>query len=621
MMKHAFAPLAFAAAIASLAGCDSHTAAERINEAMPLASEAQSARTRLVEAMKDADPAARADFEAQLDTRMKLRAVECAGDYEPGMFDDQQNIAVHFAKDHACFAAKDAALATWLGERRLGALLAAGPLRPVPAKVETYIATGPIVHVDFATKSGVGIITSRGGDVHVVDLGTGADISTASAPEKFPFESVGSMSPNGRLYGIDQADGARVMDAATGEQLVFLPGVSGTYLQWVNDVGVVLVRKAIGSDKPRVYFKDLATGLETTLEVPEGDFGRIVPEPGKTDRFLVTHLYHPSHEMVLAKTPKGWTARVEGQFDAVGMTGNPQESLTSDGRALLDARGPWLERYDLAKRDMQRIPVGPFQPIVAFPLADPDQVLLWGSYADAPGHDIEGLVYSIAGGTAAVVEREPSRAWVAWIPPMHALVEIDGKVMRAVKTTPAQPLADLATVATARQQAVIAKAQAELERQRMLTGFGAEAGMAAPGAMATIPGPVLELGKTARVLALGVYEGKRYPGDGRGGTVRVNVMRTKGPVILVLASYEGVHWVVTTDPGANVGAILLSSYEDSQVLGSQAPQYRIGKNFSYGSDNGGGNRAGLERDVQRWTGKGFDSFKGTYTGDQFFIRE
>ncbi|MDP3222955.1 MAG: hypothetical protein Q8M96_07445, partial [Rubrivivax sp.] len=129
----------------------------------------------------------------------------------------------------------------------------------------------------------------------------------------------------------------------------------------------------------------------------------------------------------------------------------------------------------------------------------------------------------------------------------------------------------------------------------------------------------------ARVLVVGVYEGARAPGapgapvaGGRKpGSVRINVQPGNTPVVLVLASYESVRWVINSN-GRKISAILTSGYEPSTVTGGDTSKVlKIGSKYAYKMDSNEYNL--LKQDIARYVSNPISTFQGSYKGQDFSV--
>ena len=201
-----------------------------------------------------------------------------------------------------------------------------------------------------------------------------------------------------------------------------------------------------------------------------------------------------------------------------------------------------------------------------------------------------------------------------------------------VKTSDAKPLATVLAEADHRLQLRKLQAMTEsLNSTQNEAAVLAQAALLRRGIVTSVTAapvvpvdPIPGLGnvpKNAEIHMIGVYEGK---GEARPGmaqsirSVRVTVRSSGRPIVLVLASYDPVNWVVT-NAGAKISAVLLSGYHPSEVRGTEgAPVLRIGSAYAYSADTAEYGR--LRQAVAQYTGAlGIRSFQGTYTGVQFSV--
>lgn len=605
-----------------LTACNGRSPEERINEAMPVGAQVQTAADSLLqvaaEGGRDVAPLA-----AEVGHHYSMRAVKCAGDYKPGLFDDASNIAIALKDKADCFREQDADLLAWVMEKRIGVVLAAPPLIAKPASLPSLSVPLTPMHTQFAKHAGV-LFTSDllSGEYEVLNVTNGKALATGRA------SGSGSLSDNGRLFVTVQRSGrdslTEIHETATGKVLLATRELQ--WFDWIRDIGAIVIQTpATGrfDGAAQHMFRDMSTGLDTPLSLPEPT--RQLRMPGGSDRIVLTQR-RGLVPLTLARTGNGWTARVDPPYEETGYHVDMDAGVTADGKHYVFALGTGLKILDLDSGALRSVSLQPFVVLNMQPTPDPDRVLLTGHYGRPAIEESERLLYSLSRGTAAVVPIANEQESVVWVPEYSALMGSGSHKLYPVTAEAAGPEMDMASLVALRKPELEKRMLAKQAAMAAAPAFDPQAVAAAmasrPDATTgVIAGPVAELAKRARVLAVGVYEGKRYPGDSRGGTVRVSVMRTQGPIILVLASYEDVRWVVTADPGAEIGAVLVSGYKPAEVMGVQAPVYRIGSSYTYGSDGGGGDRNALNREVTHWAGKDIDSLQGTYQGDLFVIRE
>jgi hypothetical protein len=171
-------------------------------------------------------------------------------------------------------------------------------------------------------------------------------------------------------------------------------------------------------------------------------------------------------------------------------------------------------------------------------------------------------------------------------------------------------------------------------------------GLCSSSAHGWAPAPLNKRATTpAMVHVVGVYEGTYWNKARFGfrlpqqGTVTVKVGDVKGPVILVLTSYEPVLWQVEAPRGTVVQVIASGYYKQAvEGLNRSVPVTLIsyeGKDREYfyayrkeaRLDESDHEREETKRKYDRLvervkalTGRGITNFQGTYSGDTFEVR-
>lgn len=135
-------------------------------------------------------------------------------------------------------------------------------------------------------------------------------------------------------------------------------------------------------------------------------------------------------------------------------------------------------------------------------------------------------------------------------------------------------------------------------------------------------------GSTADVHVLGVYEGNVHTRPPTAGTMNVIVTASPAltrPVILVFSNYEPVNWVLDLPATLNVQKVILFAYYGDLSSVTVAPgvsqTLTVEKRprsapRGYGKDSGGGNTAGMLRQLSEDYGA-VTSFAGTYRADSW----
>ncbi|WP_193314121.1 hypothetical protein [Xanthomonas sp. LMG 12461] len=631
-----------------LGGCGNlgRSAAERINDAMPPSSEVLASKSRL-DAIATSLSRDVAPLEAEYQTRLTQRAGDCAGGYEPSLFASAEDIRTNLS-NKACFARADDALRQWLGLRRAGLLLAAPPLRDVP-KSPLSVLTAPsyIQAVKFAPRAGVAMLETAGKHM-VVDIGSGQVVAQGEGRWL-----TGSFSPNGRLLvGSKDDSQAQVSDTETGDMLATFP-VRHLDFHWVGDVGAIYeVQRGRPGDSAisGIVFLDFTTGKTSPIPMAEGaGLQGVLPVPGQPLRYLLLK-WKSAAEIELRRGSGGWSVQLlsEREMPAAGWRG---AELSSDGTFAFSKAGT-VRRIQLPSLQTSTVTLDPLKVDSATTTPDPDRLVVTGFLTNDPDGS-QAYLYSLSKHTLAKIDSpRVSAGRVIYIQSINRNAIIDGSKIGLVDQFVSQPPMDVSAYLETRPQAVEqANAARASQIQDILSDLSAMDVPAAgtrgttaeqarlwakqadilvarqgPGfqAASTLarPGPLVEVGRTARIEAIGIYEGAdavALPGTShRTGTVQVHVRRSAKPIILALSSYEPVRWVLTVEPGAKLAAVLNSGYAESKVYGAgSARVYQMGRMYAYkrSSDE----YRALDAEVAQWAGKPIDVFQGRYTGQTFFV--
>jgi hypothetical protein len=293
---------------AGLSACDRLTGATdeyRINAAVAVSAEAREARQALDElgGRLSVDIGKIAN---EYRDRLKIRALECAHGYSPSLLDSEEKIRAALT-DTECFRRFDESLAQWINTRRIGLLLTAPPLRPIPEQPAANLpADGNIVEASFAAKAGVAILQTKKG-FQVLDLGTGATIRSVEQTES---GLIGAPSPNGRLLVFATKSGDWVViEAESGAPLMRFAKIRASRFFWVADAGVILRC----DDRKEPVFLDLTNGTETRIPVNMPTMSLVVATP-MDGRYAL--LDDKRIEVVdIMATPQGWTVKLVSEAD------------------------------------------------------------------------------------------------------------------------------------------------------------------------------------------------------------------------------------------------------------------------------------------------------------------
>lgn len=166
-----------------------------------------------------------------------------------------------------------------------------------------------------------------------------------------------------------------------------------------------------------------------------------------------------------------------------------------------------------------------------------------------------------------------------------------------------------------------------IERIRAGTNHTASttlAGSVKPGSHAMLT----DVPADAEVAVIGVYQGRQVqgrplstssPSSRQSGSVNVTISGGGAPLVLVLSSYESVHWNVQNTGGRKIAAILLSSYHDSRVVGAaNVKTLKIGSQCAYKLSSPQYNL--LKTEIGRYVVNPVRSFQGSYEAADFSVR-
>lgn len=465
--------LALAAAL--LGGCGG-SAEDRINSAVPVSKEVEASKAAFdlaAEAMSADTKALEADYQSQL----RIRAIECGRGYVPSTFASVETIKREVGNAE-CFAAADTRLQRWIGLRRAGWLAAMPPLRPVPTTPPAMLlGTDRIIATNFAEAAGVAILQTSN-RYQVVDLNNGTTIRVGDLVSR----EMPSLSPNGRLLVSSVGGEARIHDTETGELLGSHPDARGGRVFWMGDKGLVYAKPASGA----LGFLDLATGTETMVPMTTSLLTSVIPVPDKPGLFMLLGMQRAA-TLQLTREGNGWTPKLlqevktKTSYDWDGTAGGVV------GNHHFHAAGGTLNQIQL---DNLRIVETSFEPMHLtrmVPTRNPDQLIVHGRVGRSYGD--EGMyLYSISRKTLAKIDTEKllSRR-VSYIPALRSNASIDGSKVVIVDAFSAAPPVALASVLNS-MAFEAANAKLEMfERQQIAATYAGTGPAPAPAPPAISP--------------------------------------------------------------------------------------------------------------------------------------
>lgn len=587
----------------------------RINAAVPPDSGVQAVRQRLLAEIADQPEVQRA-LEPAWAARLRLRALSCSRDYTPTWRDSKADVHARLS-NNGCFADTDRELQRWLGLQRLRLMLGQGPLRQVPQDLPQMISRPePVSTLVVARDAPVALLRNSNG-FEVIELGTGRSVFKEPASQG-PYVTL-DLSPNGRVFTMAMSGKVVIRASEGGETLVELQQTNGVI--WL-DSHVVAFRNGANS----LRLLDLATGDDTAVPGAGSSYSNLAARapglPGRFDLFV-----HRGLDQIEVVNEAGrYEARLVAEKrteSGLGFASNTG-GMSADGKVWMDAH-QGLRIVNLNTLELEEVSFKPVGTQAAWPTPNPDEFVLAMHLPTGDGvtSRINYYVYNHRGGTLAQVTRDQGASTrYQYVPSMKRLALIDDKTIRFIEKLP--------TSEPQPTDKVLAAFIDEMNQRRLAAALADQA--APPGLGQSLPGgstqgigtttPLQEQLRQAQVEGVGVYEGagaKHGNGQARTpGVVEVRVRRSARPIALVLSSYEPVRWMIVSESGARLSAVLVGGYHDSTVTGAGAARvYQIGQNYAYGQQTSA--YADLQRTVLRWTGKPMGVFQGRYSGASFSV--
>ena len=447
--------LALAATL--LAGCGS--AEDRINQAVPVSPEVETAKAALDKAVLAASPDAKEALEAEYRSQLKVRALECSAGYTPSAFAGAETIREEVGNAE-CFAAADAKLGQWIGMRHAGLLATMPPLRPVPAQPPAMlVATDRIQRVTVAEAAGV-VVLESGSHYQLVDAGSGATIRVGPR-----FTGMPTLSPNGRVLVSSAGNEMQLQDVETGELLATVSGMRAVRVYWLHDRGLVYVKP---NDK--VAFFDWASGNEAIVPMEAYSLAAAIPVPGQPDTFMLLG-GDRAVTLKLACTDKGCTPQLLQETKIAGSS----IWLASAGAAgdhAVFGTGSTLNRIHLASLQNQAVSFEPMRLNDLVATRNPDQFIVKAS-VDYGRPNL--FLYSVANRTLAKIDTDRLlSARLSYAPVLGGNVAIDGSKLIKVDAFPTEPPVSLASMVNSMQfDAQVAKLE-RMDRMASLRAAVAE---------------------------------------------------------------------------------------------------------------------------------------------------
>lgn len=593
----------------SLAGCDFgnvflFATEDKINAAFPISEAARNGKAAVLDL---ATGAQRKEIEAQLNTRLKLRALSCSKEYLPSWYSSSEEIRKNL-DGQSCFAEADNEIARWLGIRRVGLILAKPARKPIPKIAPRFVvADGYIQNARFAASAGIALLETQQA-IEIVDF----ESMKPMFRETKGSTTLGSLSPNGRLFTTGEGDRLKIRDTESGTVIAEIPSVRAFEFYWLDE-RTALYNK---SNSGKAFFIDFQTGKEIPVEAIIGGVQRAVRVPGVENQYvLFSYRGVTKIELFRDKAEPEVKLLAEKPISGIAWTSNTSDA-TADGTHYFSANRQ-LTLVSLESLEIETIPFEPFYLQTGSATPDSDKIIFTGFMQPHQGESPRDFIYSISNRTLMPID--PSK-----VNSQRYLYVASLRSQAVITDNKIALVGDLPTLDTIPLSNFIADTL-EVANQRKLDAFNRQqAPTASPleFRQSGIVGPIANLARDAQIEAVGVYQGgagESRTNDGRKmGYVEVRLRRSAKPVVLVLSSYEPVRWMLIPESGARLAAVLVSGYYPSQVVGAGAARIVMtGSVYAYKLGSPEYNVLNLE--IVKWTGKSIDIFQGRYEGSAFSV--
>jgi len=598
----------------ALIGCDQiseigRSPEDRINAAVALSPDLVKARDSVLS--KSPDSPERARLLDELKARLQVRAVSCSKGFRPGWLDSGKSIADRL-NDRECFAAADAEIARWLNVSRLRHAIEQPPLRPIPKQAPKYIVhSDRITSAAFASDAGVAILHGEQ-SISIVEL----ENSTVLFKEARNQNSspIYSLSPNGRVLATVLPNRLELRLAETGELLFSVEG--NRVFRWLANHLALLT--PISGEAPRVL--DLRNGQQVDIPGVRDYIHLAVRSDSSGDEFLLLGS-RATYRIAVTGDSRSTSARLIDDSPASGINGAAHAGDLDPAEGVYVEGVNKLRVASIKTGRTVEVSLTPLHFTAALPTGRPGQYLvkLLNPF-DPKAPTTKHYVYSLGAETLTPVDtaRLGSEKF-NFVAPLRMVGLIrDSRISLLQDLVEGEPVLAKDLVSAAQEEA----------NKRKLADFerGIRPADAVPFArsagLRVYPGPVAEAAKYSRVEAIGVYESEfSSGGPGRPrveGVVEVRIKRSDVPLVLVLSSYEPVRWMLVSETGARLAAVLVGGNHPSTVVGAgSARVFQIGQSYAY--RRGGREYDALQADVFQWTGKPIEVFQGTYRGRTFVV--
>jgi hypothetical protein len=588
---------------------------EKINIAIPVTAAVAISKATLLEQSSAPE---KKDIEREYAAKMKLRALNCGKGVSPSIFSSKEDIQKQIG-NATCFVNYDTEVERWLGFRRVNLLASKPPVHPIPAKAPAFVLSSSFIQsAQFADNAGVVLLETQK-SIQVVDVET----SKILYEEQKNSSQFGKLSPNGRVFNLSADGRTRFKDAETGAALLELPNAVG--FQWLdNDTGVFHRENIYGKS---VFF-DIKAGREIESKGIQESLTVAGKAPGSDNQYVIISNKGAAQVQLTASGTEREVKLVQEKPVSNTSYAFNTSGTTADGKISFSVRGESLSLINLQTLEQETVAFNPVYLQTATPSADPDKILLKG-FVSGLGSPAP-YVFSIKDRTLAKVDVTKLLSdRLFYIPSLKKQATIaDSKVaiLNELPTEPAIPMDKMVSDALEQANQKKLEMAKQMEAMQAMSQLGAQS-RAVPGgpiyeprlAAAPASGIMAELAKNAQIEAIGVYQGANGPRRAdRTGDVEVRIKKSAKPVFLVLSSYEKVQWRLVVENGAQLNGVLVSGYNQSQVVGAGSARVTVSGN-QYAYQKNTPQFAALNGAVMMQLGKPIGEFQGRYDGTSFTV--
>lgn len=383
--------------VSTLSGCNFSdtfwfSPEDKINAAFPVSK----AVSNYKEAVFAIIPASqRKDIEAQFNARLKLRALNCAKDYSPSWYTSMEEVKKTL-EGQSCFSEFDNEISKWLGLRRVGLILTKPTLKPIPANPPSFIVADEIIQAArFPANAGLALLETQQA-IEVVDFETMNPIFR----EARGSTTIGSPSPNGRLFTTSDGDRLRIREVDSGNNIIEIPSVRARDFHWLDDRTALYKR----SDSGKAFLVDFSNGKELSVKMLIGDVQRAIRAPGTEDHYILFSSRGVTKiEFLRDKLDPELKLLAEKPIKNINWNLNTSET-TADGARYFNANHN-LTLISLESLEIESIKLEPFNLQTGSPTSDPDKIIFTGYVNNQKGSDQRDFIYSTVNHTLTPIDR------------------------------------------------------------------------------------------------------------------------------------------------------------------------------------------------------------------------